>query len=36
MKITIIGTVYVGLVTGSCFAEVGNKVICADIDKNKT
>jgi UDPglucose 6-dehydrogenase len=35
MKITVIGTGYVGLVTGTCFAESGNKVICVDIDKKK-
>ena len=35
MKITVIGTGYVGLVTGACLANVGNQVICADIDKNK-
>jgi UDPglucose 6-dehydrogenase len=35
MKIAVVGTGYVGLVTGTCFAETGNKVICIDIDKNK-
>ncbi len=35
MKITIIGTGYVGLVTGVCFSSVGHKVICLDIDKEK-
>ena len=35
MKITVVGTGYVGLVTGSCFAETGNKVTCVDIDKSK-
>ena len=35
MKIAVIGTGYVGLVTGTCFAETGNKVICVDIDKAK-
>ncbi len=35
MKIAIIGSGYVGLVTGSCLAELGNHVICADIDQKK-
>lgn len=34
-KITVVGTGYVGLVTGTCFAETGNQVICVDIDKEK-
>ena len=35
MKVTVVGTGYVGLVTGTCFAETGNKVTCIDIDENK-
>jgi UDPglucose 6-dehydrogenase len=35
MKIAVVGTGYVGLVTGTCFAETGNEVICVDIDANK-
>jgi UDPglucose 6-dehydrogenase len=35
MKIAVIGTGYVGLVTGTCFAETGNTVICVDIDEEK-
>ena len=35
MNIAVVGTGYVGLVTGTCFAETGNQVICVDIDENK-
>lgn len=35
MNITVVGTGYVGLVTGTCFAEKGNQVICIDIDADK-
>ena len=35
MKITVVGTGYVGLVTGTCFSETGNKVTCVDIDAQK-
>lgn len=35
MKITVIGTGYVGLVTGTCLAETGNEVVCVDIDAEK-
>jgi UDPglucose 6-dehydrogenase len=35
MKIAVVGTGYVGLVTGTCFAETGNDVTCVDIDKKK-
>jgi UDPglucose 6-dehydrogenase len=35
MQIAVVGTGYVGLVTGTCFAETGNQVICVDIDEQK-
>ena len=35
MKITVIGTGYVGLVSGTCLAEVGNDVLCLDLDAEK-
>ena len=35
MNIAVVGTGYVGLVSGTCFAETGNDVICVDIDENK-
>jgi UDPglucose 6-dehydrogenase len=35
MKIVVEGTGYVGLVTGTCFAETGNNGTCIDIDKSK-
>ncbi|HRO39836.1 MAG TPA: UDP-glucose/GDP-mannose dehydrogenase family protein [Flavobacteriales bacterium] len=35
MNIAVVGTGYVGLVTGTCFAETGNHVVCVDIDKDK-
>ncbi|HVZ56138.1 MAG TPA: UDP-glucose/GDP-mannose dehydrogenase family protein [Chitinophagaceae bacterium] len=35
MKIAVVGTGYVGLVTGTCFAETGNTVICVDVDEQK-
>jgi len=35
MRIAVVGTGYVGLVTGACFADLGNEVVCADIDEGK-
>ena len=35
MKVSIIGTGYVGLVTGACLADVGNHVLCLDVDPRK-
>ncbi|PVV26070.1 MAG: hypothetical protein B6D74_02050, partial [gamma proteobacterium symbiont of Ctena orbiculata] len=35
MKVTVFGSGYVGLVTGACLAEVGNDVICMDVDEQK-
>ncbi|MFA7617252.1 MAG: UDP-glucose/GDP-mannose dehydrogenase family protein, partial [Weeksellaceae bacterium] len=35
MKITVVGTGYVGLVSGTCFSDVGIEVVCVDIDQNK-
>ena len=35
MKVSVIGTGYVGLVTGTCLAESGNDVICMDVDAKK-
>jgi UDPglucose 6-dehydrogenase len=35
MKISVIGTGYVGLVSGACFADVGNTVLCLDVDTRK-
>src|SRR5262245_21460044 len=35
MRITVVGTGYVGLVTGTCLADVGNDVVCHDIDDKK-
>ncbi|MCH2225514.1 MAG: nucleotide sugar dehydrogenase, partial [Crocinitomicaceae bacterium] len=34
-KVAVVGTGYVGLVTGTCFAETGNQVMCVDVDKEK-
>ena len=35
MKVGVIGSGYVGLVASACFSEMGNTVICVDIDENK-
>ncbi len=35
MNITVVGTGYVGLVTGTCFSEMGNSVVCVDVDQKK-
>ena len=35
MKVTVIGTGYVGLVTGACLSEMGNDVLCFDVDERK-
>ncbi len=35
MQVTVFGSGYVGLVTGVCLAEIGNKVICVDVDEQK-
>jgi UDPglucose 6-dehydrogenase len=35
MKVTVIGTGYVGLVTGACLSEMGNHVLCLDVDERK-
>ena len=35
MKVAVIGTGYVGLVSGACFAKMGNDVICVDVDEKK-
>ena len=35
MKVTLFGSGYVGLVTGACLAEMGNHVVCYDVDRSK-
>src|SRR3972149_6557989 len=35
MKLSVVGVGYVGLVAGTCFADVGNEVVCVDIDQEK-
>ncbi|MCP4741805.1 MAG: hypothetical protein GY871_06185, partial [Actinomycetales bacterium] len=35
MKLTMVGSGYVGLVTGACFAETGNEVVSLDVDERK-
>ena len=35
MNIAVVGTGYVGLVTGTCLAETGNNVVCVDVDEEK-
>ena len=35
MKLTVVGSGYVGLVSGTCFADMGNDVICLDVDQKK-
>ena len=35
MKITVIGTGYVGLVTGACLADAGNQIFCLDLNEKK-
>ena len=35
MNVAVVGTGYVGLVTGTCLAETGNNVVCVDVDEEK-
>ena len=35
MRVAVVGTGYVGLVTGTCFSDMGNDVWCVDVDKKK-